>query len=146
MLCGAACLDHTTTVLSQRGTIIFDYMHIECAVAANDISLELLTHIKRTRSTSLCQAGSYRNGISASSQMAIIYRAQGVRWHQQHIRAASCGSRFESQWETPNFDPSGAKTSGLIELKIGKINYLGGLKKRANVQNYNPPGVVWAIG
>ena len=25
--------------------------------------------------------------------------------HEQHIRAASCGSRLESQWETPNFDP-----------------------------------------
>ena len=66
--------------------------------------------------------------------------------HEQHIRAASCRSRLESQWETPNFDPRGAKTSGGIELKIGRINYLGGLTKGAKFQICNPPGVVWAIG
>ena len=46
----------------------------------------------------------------------------------------------------PNFDPRGAKTSGGIELKIGRINYLGGLTKGAKFQICNPPGVVWAMG
>ena len=69
-----------------------------------------------------------------------------ITFHEQHIRAASCRSRLESQWETPNFDPRGAKTSRGIELKIGRINYLGGLTKGAKFQICNPPGVVWAIG
>ena len=33
-----------------------------------------------------------------------------------------------------------------IELKIGRINYLGGLTKGAKFQICNPPGVVWAMG
>ena len=43
--------------------------------------------------------------------------------------------------------PRGAQTSmgGGIELKIGGINYLGGLTKGAKFQICNPPGVVWAI-
>ena len=44
--------------------------------------------------------------------------------HEQH-GVASCTSRLESQWETPNFDPRGVKTYGGIELKIAMINYLG---------------------
>ena len=56
------------------------------------------------------------------------------------------GVVLESKWETPNFDPRGARTSGGIELKIGSINYLGGLTKGAKFQICKPPGVVWAIG
>ena len=47
--------------------------------------------------------------------------------HERHICAASCRSRLKNQWETPNSTPHGANTSGGIELKIGGINYLGGL-------------------
>ena len=56
-------------------------------------------------------------------------------YHKQHIRAASCRSRLESQWETPNFD-----TRGAIELKIGRINYHGGLTKGAKFQICNALG------
>ena len=48
--------------------------------------------------------------------------------------------------DPPTSTPLGAKTSGGIELKIGRINYLGGLTKAAKFQIYNPPGVVWAMG
>ena len=41
---------------------------------------------------------------------------------EQHIRAAGCRSRFESQWATPNFGPQGANTIGVIKLKNGSIN------------------------
>ena len=41
--------------------------------------------------------------------------------------------------------PRGAKISGGIELKIGRINYLEGLTKRVKFQISNPSGVVWAI-
>ena len=50
--------------------------------------------------------------------------------HEQHFRAASCRGRLESQWEFPIFDPVEPKLGGGIELKIGRMNYLGGLTKR----------------
>ena len=43
-------------------------------------------------------------------------------YHEQHIRTASCRTRFKSQWEIPKFDPREANTFGGIELKIGRIN------------------------
>ena len=43
--------------------------------------------------------------------------------------------------------PRGAKTSGGIELKIGRVNYLGCLTKGPKLlAKLPPPGVVWAIG
>ena len=68
-------------------------------------------------------------------------------YHEQHIRAASCRSRLESQWETPQlWPPSGANTIGGIELKIGgRINYLEGLTKRVKFHICKPSGVVWAM-
>ena len=66
--------------------------------------------------------------------------------HEEHIRAASCRSRLESQWDTPNFDPRRANTIREIELKIGRINYPGGLTKWVKFQISSPSGVVWAMG
>ena len=66
--------------------------------------------------------------------------------HDQHIRAASCKSRLESQWETPASIPRGAQTIGGIKLKIGNINYLGCLTKRGRFHIINRFGVVWAMG
>ena len=40
----------------------------------------------------------------------------------------------------PTSTPCGAKTSGGIELKIGRINYLGGLTKGGKVSNLQPSG------
>ena len=68
--------------------------------------------------------------------------------HQQHehIRAASCRSRSESQWESPKLDPQWAKTIGRIKVKIGSFNHLGCLTKRVKFQIFNPSGVVWPMG
>ena len=35
----------------------------------------------------------------------VIYTSLHYTSQEQHIRAASCSSRLESQWEAPNFDP-----------------------------------------
>ena len=40
----------------------------------------------------------------------------------------------------------GAKTGGGIELKIARINYLGGLTKEAKFQIGAHSEVVWAMG
>jgi len=66
--------------------------------------------------------------------------------HEQHERAASYRSRFKSLWETPTSTPRGAQTSWGIELKIGRINYVGGLTGQAKFQICTPSGVLWAMG
>ena len=66
--------------------------------------------------------------------------------HEQHTGAASCRSRFESQWETPNFDHPGSPNYWGIKLKNCSINYLGCLTKRVKFRIYNPSGLIWAMG
>ena len=67
--------------------------------------------------------------------------------HEQHIRVASCRSRFKSQWETPtSTNPHGTKTIGQIKLTIGSINYLGCLTKRVKFHICKHSGVIWAMG
>ena len=40
----------------------------------------------------------------------------------------------------PTSTPQGANTIGGIELKIGRINYLGGSDEMSKVSNLQPPG------
>ena len=44
------------------------------------------------------------NQMEGREQFALTMHDLRV-YHEPHIRAASCKSRLESQWETPNFDP-----------------------------------------
>ena len=68
--------------------------------------------------------------------------------NEQHIHAASCRSRFEIHWETPNFDPPPVEPTllGGIDLKIGRTNYLRGLAERVKFHICTISGIVWAIG
>ena len=45
------------------------------------------------------------------------------------------GVVWKVNWRPPTSTPRGAKTSGGIELKIGRINYLGGSHGAVKVSN-----------
>ena len=72
----------------------------------NKIQLELRKMIK----TIFRPIESYKNNprdVQRDFNLIGLGVMSTISWrhHKQHIRAASCRSRLESEWETPNFDP-----------------------------------------